>query len=166
MCWVFVAVWALVVVSGGYSLVVALGLLIAMASLVAELGLQQVQLMGSVVVAHGLSSWGSAAVALGLSWSLTCEDFLDQESNLCLLNWQADSLPLSHHWSPQINFLKQKKKGKKKKDFSIHSSICNGYPDSAAKNFSFWSFYPNFSLKPPSQGLMSTSSRSRYRVQA
>ena len=48
--------WALVVVSGGYSLVVTLGLLIEMASLVAELGLQQVQLMGSVVVAHGLSS--------------------------------------------------------------------------------------------------------------
>ena len=26
--------------------------------------------------------------------------FLDQESNLCLLQWQADSLPLSHQESP------------------------------------------------------------------
>ena len=48
--------WALVVVSGGYSLAAVLGLLIAVASLVAELGFQLVQLMGSVVVAHGLSS--------------------------------------------------------------------------------------------------------------
>ena len=28
--------------------------------------------------------------------------FLDQKSNLCLLHWQADSLPLSHQGSPHI----------------------------------------------------------------
>jgi len=49
-------VWALVVVSGGYSLAVVLGLLIAVASLVAELGFHLIQLMVSVVVAHRLSS--------------------------------------------------------------------------------------------------------------
>ena len=35
-----------------------------------------------------------------LSCSVTCEIFLDQGSNLCLLHWQADSLPLSHLGSP------------------------------------------------------------------
>ena len=36
--------WALVVVSGGYSLAVVLGLLIVVASLVAELGFHLIQL--------------------------------------------------------------------------------------------------------------------------
>ena len=31
-----------------------------------------------------------------LSCSMTCGIFLDQGWNLCLLHWQADSLPLSH----------------------------------------------------------------------
>ena len=31
---------------------------------------------------------------------MTCEIFLDQGLNLCLLYWQADSLPLSHQGSP------------------------------------------------------------------
>ena len=28
--------------------------------------------------------------------------FLDQGSNLCLLHWQADSLPLSHQGNPEL----------------------------------------------------------------
>ena len=49
---------------------------------------------------------GSAAqavvVAYGLSCPPACGVFLDQGLNLCLLRWQADSLPLSHQGSPEI----------------------------------------------------------------
>ena len=31
--------------------------------------------------------------------------FLTQGSNLCLLHWQADSLPLSHPGSPVSNYI-------------------------------------------------------------
>ena len=56
-----------------------LGLLVAVASLVAErgpwvLGLQLLRLSGSVVVAHGL-----------MSYSTACGIFPDQGSNLCPL---------------------------------------------------------------------------------
>ena len=64
-------VFSLVEVSRGYSLVAVCGLLIAATSLVAE----------------------------GLSCSVACEIFPDQELNLCLLPWQTDSLPLSHQGS-------------------------------------------------------------------
>ena len=47
---------------------------------------------GSVVVAHGLS----CPVVLGI--------FPAQGWNLCLLHWQADSLPLSHQGSPTFVF--------------------------------------------------------------
>ena len=57
----------------------------------------------------GFSSWGTRALehrlsncAHGLSCSTTCVIFPDQGSNLCLLHWQADSLPLSHERSPQV----------------------------------------------------------------
>ena len=42
---------------------------------------------------------GSAVVVHGLSCSTSCAIFLDQRSNLHLLHWQADSLPLSHEGS-------------------------------------------------------------------
>ena len=86
-------------------------LLIAVASLVAELGsrcagfsscgtrAQQLWNVGSVVVAHGLSVcglqqlWhaGSVVVAHGLSCSAACGIFPDQGLNPCPLHWQADS---------------------------------------------------------------------------
>ena len=44
---------------------------------------------------HRPSSCGT-----GLSCSEACGIFLDQRSNLCLLHWQADSLPLTHPGSP------------------------------------------------------------------
>ena len=65
-----------------------------------ECGLQQLQRMGSVVGAPGLQSTGSIAVVHGLNCSIAYGIFLDQGSNLCLLLWQVDSLPLSHHGSP------------------------------------------------------------------
>ena len=63
---------------------------------------------GSVVVAHGFtscSSWTlehrlSSCGTHGLSSSTACGIFPDQGSNLCLLYWQVDSLPVSHQGSP------------------------------------------------------------------
>ena len=43
---------------------------------------------------HRLSHCGAQA----------CGIFPDQGSNLCLLHWQADSLPLSHQGSPALLF--------------------------------------------------------------
>ena len=54
----------------------------------------------SVVMADGLSSCGSWALAHKLSYSKACGILLDQGLNLCLLHWQADSLLLSHQGSP------------------------------------------------------------------
>ena len=60
-------------------------------------GVQQLQHMGSVVAAPRLQSTGSIAVVPGLSCSVgSCGIFPDGGLNLCLLHWQADSLPLSH----------------------------------------------------------------------
>ena len=53
----------------------------------------------SVVVAPGPWSTGSIVVAHGLSCSMACRIFPDQGSNLRLLDWKADSLPLSHQGS-------------------------------------------------------------------
>ena len=74
-------VWPSSSCGGRASFVALLELLIAVASLVAELGLQST---GSVAVAHGLR--GPEA----------CGIFPDQGWNPCLLRWQEDSLPLSH----------------------------------------------------------------------
>ena len=54
----------------------------------------------SGAVAPQLSSTGSEFAAQGFSFSMACGIFLDQRSNLCLLHWQADSLPPSHQGSP------------------------------------------------------------------
>ena len=72
----------------GLFFVVVRGLLIAVASLVAEHGLQahglqQLWLSGSVVVAHGLQSAHSVVVGHGLSCSVACGIFLVQGSNPC-----------------------------------------------------------------------------------
>ena len=40
-----------------------------------------------------------------LSCSMAHGIFLDQGSNLCLLHWQVDSLPLSDKGSPSVDFL-------------------------------------------------------------
>ena len=83
-------------VSGDYSLVAVPGLLIAVASLVEHRlqahRLQQLQHVGSVVVAHGLSC------------SMACGILPDQRSNPWLLHWQADSLPLSHRVTLKFSF--------------------------------------------------------------
>ena len=80
--------FSLIMESGGYSPVSVCRLLTAVASLVAELGLQSMQ--ASVVVVHRLSC------------SAACGIFPDQGSNPCLLHWQADSLALRHQGDPHL----------------------------------------------------------------
>ena len=46
-----------------------------------------------------LESTGSIVVARGVSCSAACGVFPDQGSNPFLLQWQVDSLPLSHQGS-------------------------------------------------------------------
>ena len=65
-------------VSRGCSLVAVHGLLVAVASFVAECGLWGVR--ASVAMASGLWSTGSIVVVRGLSWCTSCGIFLDQGS--------------------------------------------------------------------------------------
>ena len=57
--------------------------------------------VSSLVAEHGLQSLDSVVVAHGLSCSAACRIFLGQGSNLCPLNWQADSYLLYHRGSPR-----------------------------------------------------------------
>ena len=97
--------FSLVAVSGGYSLAVVYRLVIAMASRVAEHGLQGE--WASVAVARGLRSCvsglqssRSTVVVQELSYFVARGIFLDQGLNLHLLNWQLDFFfPLSYQGS-------------------------------------------------------------------
>ena len=95
--WVFVAVH---------------GLLIAVACLIAEHGLQVHRLQqlwhtGSVVVACGLWSAGSAVVVHWLSGSTVCGIFLHQGSNLCPLHQAGGFLTTAPPGQPKPQLLKQ-----------------------------------------------------------
>ena len=57
----------------------------------------------SVAAALRLLSTGSIVVMNALSCPVVCGTFPDQGSNLCLLQWQAYSLPLSHQGGPKLN---------------------------------------------------------------
>ena len=52
-----------------------------------------------------LSSCGSQVLSNGLGCSAVFRIIPEQGSNLFLLHWQVDSLPLSHQWSPGWCFL-------------------------------------------------------------
>ena len=60
--------------------------------------------MCSGVAASGLWSTSSVMEGYGFSCSEARGILRDQGLNLCLLNWQVDSLPLNHQRSP-INCL-------------------------------------------------------------
>ena len=92
--------------------------------------------MGSIVVVPGLWHTGLTIGVQGLSCSATYRIFLDQESNPCLLHWQADSLPLSHQGIPCICFLNHIFK----KELQIRSSVM------LALYFSFVTFTSVFFL--------------------
>ena len=53
----------------------------------------------SIVVVPELEGIGSMVVAHEFSCSMVCGNFPDRGCNLCLLYWQADSLPLNHQGS-------------------------------------------------------------------
>ena len=97
--------FSLIASSGGCCLVAVRGLT-AVASLVEHRlvgsGLQSLQHVGSVITAPGLQSTGLVIVVNGVSCPLACGIFPNKGSNLCLLHWQEDSLPLSHQWSPEF----------------------------------------------------------------
>ena len=85
--------FSLVVASKGCPPAVVLALLTAVASLVAE---------------HGLQGTGASGVRAlvgvhRLSCSKACGILPVKGSNPCLLHWQVDSLPLSYQGSPRIN---------------------------------------------------------------
>ena len=83
-----------VVVSGSYSLFAVFGLLTALASLVVEHGLWDVQ---ALVVA-----------ACRLTCPTACGILPDQGLNLCPLHWQVNSQSLNHQGSPVERFLNHK----------------------------------------------------------
>ena len=60
----------------------------------------------SVVAAPRLYSTGLVAVVHGVGYSTARGIFLHQESNRCLLHWQADSSPLSHQESLALTVLR------------------------------------------------------------
>ena len=94
--------------SKDYSLVGVHRLLVVVASLIAERGLQSAWAL--VVEACRLSSCGTYAPLL---------PFWDQGLKLCLLHWQVDSLPLSHQGSPKNIFLSIVLNLQKNTDFQI-----------------------------------------------
>ena len=58
----------------------------------------------SVAEAPRLYSTNLIVAEHGFSCFVVCGIFFDQESNPCLLHWQADSLPLSHQRSPNSRY--------------------------------------------------------------
>ena len=58
----------------------------------------------SLVAELGLWGTGSIVVARGVSCSMACGIFPDQELKLCLLHWQEDALPLSCQGKPRTLF--------------------------------------------------------------
>ena len=63
-------------------------------------GVWAVGVQASVAVACGLSSCGTQASLLPGMW-----DFPGPGIKPCFLHWQVDSLPVSHHGSPQDTFI-------------------------------------------------------------
>ena len=92
LCWVFVSVrgLSLVAASGGHSSSRCAGF-----SLPRPLPLRST----------GSRRTGSVIVAREPSCSAACGIFPDQGSNLCPLHWQADSQPLRHQGSPDLEIL-------------------------------------------------------------
>ena len=97
LCWVVLAVWSLLRSwwPGGRPEAVGPRLL-------QTLNLGHAGLSGCDALAGNA---GSAVEAHTLRCSVLCGILQDQGWNLCLLPWQADSLPPSHHQNPQPSLL-------------------------------------------------------------
>ena len=92
LCWVFVSVrgLSLVAASGGHSSPRCAGLSLSRPLLLQSTGSRRT---GSVIVAHGPSC------------SAACGILPDQGSNPCPLHWRADSQPLHHQGSPDVDII-------------------------------------------------------------
>ena len=90
LCWVFASVRGLplAAASGGHSPSRRAGLPSSWPLLLRSTGSRR---SGSAIVAHGRSC------------SVACGIFPDQGSNPCPLHWQADSQPLRHQGSPDLD---------------------------------------------------------------
>ena len=84
--------FSLVGTNGGYSLLAAWALLIAVAFLLWSTGSRH---MGFSSCAPRFQSTGSVVVLYSISSSMVCGVFLDQELNPYLLYWQAVSWPMN-----------------------------------------------------------------------
>jgi len=91
LCWVFTAVWTFLLL---WCLRFSLQRLSCCGAQVLGCAGFSSWCVGSVVTAPDRSGISSAVVVHRLSCSGACEIFLGQGLNLCLLHWQADSLPL------------------------------------------------------------------------
>ena len=91
LCWVFVAA----------------GLLCSCGErgLPSSCGAQVSRRGGLSLRAQALRTRASAAAAPRLGCSVACGIFPHQGLNLCLLHWQADSLPVSHQGNPHTFFI-------------------------------------------------------------
>ena len=98
--WAFTALWAFLQLRCvGFSL---WQLLLLQSTGSRVRGLPQLWHRGSLAAAL---ETGSIVVVHQLSCSTACGIFLDQRSNLCLLHWKVDSLPLSHQERPTITLI-------------------------------------------------------------
>ena len=68
---------------------------------VAECGLLIV--VASLVAEQGFKSMGSVVMGSGLRGPTACRIFPEQGSNPCPLHWQVDSSPLDHQGSPTLS---------------------------------------------------------------
>ena len=88
----------LVATSRGCSLVAVLRLSIAAASLTEHRLHKSLGRVGCSSCSSRVLELRLIVVVPGFRCSSSCAIFPDQRPNLCLLHWQADSLPLSHHY--------------------------------------------------------------------
>ena len=79
-------------------------------------GLPHSQHAGSWAPERRLGSGG-----IGACCSTACAIFLDQESNLCFLHWQVDSLPLRLQGSPLMSCMRFKGESFLQSRFQVQS---------------------------------------------
>ena len=101
LCWILTEPgFILVAVHGGYSSLQCAGFSLLWLLLLQSTGSRAQQFQswheGSIVLVPRLQSTGSTPVAHGINFSTVWGVFSDPVLNLCLMHWQADSLPLRH----------------------------------------------------------------------
>ena len=101
LCWVFVVLW-LFSSCGGLTSLQCTGFSLWWSLLLPSTGSR---VRGPVAEVPALWGPGSAALAHRLCCPAARGIFPDQGSNPCLLHWQVDSSPLSHHGCPVVFYV-------------------------------------------------------------